>query len=191
MNIGILSLQGAFAEHKHILDKLAVSSFEIRQKHDIERPLDGLILPGGESTVIGKLLQELDLIAPLQSLIKSGMPVFGTCAGLILLAKHVENEKPHLGLMDISVKRNAYGTQCDSFSESAVIPDVSTTPIPLVFIRAPWIDTVGSNVKILCKINGHIVAARERNMLACSFHPELTQETAFHEYFINMIKTTS
>ncbi|MCC8161510.1 MAG: pyridoxal 5'-phosphate synthase glutaminase subunit PdxT [Oscillospiraceae bacterium] len=188
MRIGILALQGAFIEHKFALDALGIESFEIRQKRDIEKPFDGLIIPGGESTVIGKLLRQLDLFEPIKEMIENGMPVFGTCAGLIVLAKNIEGENPHLGVMDISVRRNAYGKQIDSFSNEALIPEISAVPFPLVFIRAPWIDSVGENVQVFCELNGHIVAARENNMLVTSFHPELTKNTAFHEYFINMIK---
>ena len=188
MKIGILALQGAFIEHKYSLDALGVESFEIRQKKDIEKPFDGLIIPGGESTVIGKLLHKLDLYEPIKNMIENGMPVFGTCAGLIILAKNIEGEQAHIGTMDITVRRNAYGKQIDSFSEEVVIPEVSDKPFPLVFIRAPWIDSVGDSVKVLCVLNGHIVAARENNMLVTSFHPELTKNLDFHKYFINMIK---
>lgn len=188
MRIGILALQGAFIEHKHALDKLGVESFEIRQKKDIEKPFDALIIPGGESTVIGKLLHQLDLYEPIKKMIEDGMPVWGTCAGLILLAKNIIGEDAHLGLMDMTVKRNAYGKQIDSFSQEVSIPEVSENPIPLVFIRAPWIESVGDNVKVLCELNGHIAAARQDNMLVTSFHPELTDNTAFAEYFLKMIK---
>lgn len=188
MKIGILALQGAFIEHKHALSKLGIESFEIRQKRDIQQPFDGLILPGGESTVIGKLLHKLDLFEPLKAKIEDGLPVFGTCAGLILLAKNIEGEKAHLGVMDITVRRNAYGRQYDSFSLSANAPLVSEEPVPLVFIRAPWIESVGSNTDILLELDGHIVAARQGNMLVTAFHPELTDNTAFLKYFINMVK---
>lgn len=188
MKIGILALQGAFIEHKHALSKLGIESFEIRQKRDIQQPFDGLILPGGESTVIGKLLHTLDLFEPLKAKIEDGLPVFGTCAGLILLAKNIEGEKAHLGVMDITVRRNAYGRQYDSFSLSANVPLVSEEPVPLVFIRAPWIESVGSNTDILLELDGHIVAARQGNMLVTAFHPELTDNTAFLKYFINMVK---
>ena len=187
MRIGILALQGAFIEHKYALDKLGVESFEIRQKRDIEKPFDALIIPGGESTVIGKLLHKLDLFEPIKKMIEDGMPVWGTCAGLILLAKNIVGEDAHLGLMDMTVKRNAYGKQIDSFSQEVVIPEVSENPFPLVFIRAPWIESVGENVNVLCELNGHIVAARQDNMLVTSFHPELTDNTAFMEYFLKMI----
>ena len=191
MKVGILALQGAFAEHKQSLCSIGVDSFEIRQKKDIEQPFDGLIIPGGESTVIGKLLRKLDLLEPLKSMIENGMPVFGTCAGLIILAKNVEGEESHIGTMNITVKRNAYGKQIDSFSDTAVIEKVSPNPVPLVFIRAPWIESAGDGVEILCELNGHIVAARQENMLVTSFHPELTKDTAFHKYFADIIKSSS
>lgn len=187
MRIGILALQGAFIEHKYSLDKLGVESFEIRQKRDIEAPFDGLIIPGGESTVIGKLLHQLDLFEPIKEMIKNGMPVFGTCAGLIVLAKNIEGEEPHIGLMDMTVRRNAYGKQIDSFRTDAVIEKISPSPVPLVFIRAPWIESVGENVEVLCELDGHIVAARQDNMLVTSFHPELTEDLTFHKYFVDMI----
>lgn len=187
MRIGVLALQGAFIEHIHSLQKLGIEAFEIRQRADIEKPFDGLIIPGGESTVIGKLLNKLDLLEPIKEMIQNGLPVWGTCAGLILLAKNILGENPHLGLMDITVKRNAYGKQIDSFSSEVVVPKVSDTPVPLVFIRAPWIESTGEGVDILCELNGHIAAAREKNMLVTSFHPELTDNTAFLEYFIEMV----
>lgn len=187
MRIGVLALQGAFIEHIHSLERLGVDAFEIRQKKDIEKPFDGLIIPGGESTVMGKLLREFQLYEPIKEMIKNGLPVWGTCAGLILLAKNIVGEKPHLGVMDITVKRNAYGKQIDSFSTQAMIPAVSDTAVPLVFIRAPWIENVGDNVEILCEINGRIVAARENKMLVTSFHPEVTDNTSFAEYFISLI----
>lgn len=188
MRIGILALQGAFAEHEQIFRSLGSDVFEIRQRKDIEKPFDALILPGGESTVIGKLLHELNLFEPIKALIQNGMPVWGTCAGLILLAKNVKGENAHIGLMDITVKRNAYGKQIDSFSQEVMIPEVSKNPVPLVFIRAPWIEIADDNVDVLCELNGHIVAARQDNMLVTSFHPELTDNTAFAEYFMNMVK---
>lgn len=189
MRIGVLALQGAFIEHIHSLEKLGIEAFEIRQKADIEKPFDGLIIPGGESTVIGKLLKKLDLFEPIKEMIQNGLPVWGTCAGLILLAKNIAGENPHLGLMDMTVKRNAYGKQIDSFSSDVIVPKVSENPVPLVFIRAPWIESVGENVEVLCELNGHIVAAKEKNMLVTSFHPELTDNTAFLEYFISMVKS--
>lgn len=187
MRIGILALQGAFIEHKYAFDKLGVDSFEIRQKRDIEEHFDALVIPGGESTVIGKLLHKLELFEPIKKMIENGMPVFGTCAGLIVLAKNVIGEESHLAIMDITVKRNAYGKQIDSFSQDVIIPEVSKEPFPLVFIRAPWIEGVGDNARVLCELDGHIVAARQDNILVTSFHPELTENLSFHKYFIDMI----
>lgn len=165
MNIGILALQGAFAEHGHMLDKLNARHFYIRQKKDLktaaEAPMDALILPGGESTVIGKLLTELDLFAPLQSYILSGMPVFGTCAGLILLAKDVADDSVYLGTMDIRVKRNAYGRQLGSFSTRQEFKGIGI--VPMSFIRAPYIEKVCSGTEILARADGKIVAARQGN----------------------------
>lgn len=186
MTVAILALQGAFAEHGYMLDRLFVDHFEIRQKKDLERPFDALILPGGESTVMGKLLHELDLFVPLRERILSGMPVFGTCAGLILLAKDVANDKNHFATMNISVKRNAYGRQLGSFYTEEEMQGVGR--IPMTFIRAPYIEHVSGNAKILAVTDKKIVAAREGNQLVTSFHPELNDDTRVHEYFLQMIK---
>ena len=147
MNIGILALQGAFKEHKDILDKLEADSYEIRKKSDLKKRPDGLIIPGGESTVIGKLLNDLDMMEELKDMIENGIPVFGTCAGLILLAKKIENDKRiHLGCMNIEVQRNAYGRQLGSFVTEEEFQGIGK--IPMVFIRAPYIKSTGSNVTI-------------------------------------------
>lgn len=185
MNIGILALQGAFAEHGAVLDRLDAGHFEIRQKKDIERPFDGLILPGGESTVISKLLRDLELLEPLAEKIKNGLPVFGTCAGLILLAREVEGGTPCFGCMDISVKRNAYGRQLGSFHTESEFQGLGR--VPMTFIRAPYIRSVGPRARALAEADGKIVAARQDRMLVTAFHPELTDSTAVHEYFLNMI----
>ncbi len=186
MNIGILALQGAFREHKDILDILEVDSYEIRKKTDLKKRPDGLILPGGESTVIGKLLNDLDMMEELRDMIKNGIPVFGTCAGLILLAKKIENDRRvHLGCMDIDVQRNAYGRQLGSFVTEQEFAGIGK--VPMVFIRAPYIESAGNNVKILSEVMGKIIAAEEKNMLVTAFHPELTKNTKVHEYFINKI----
>ncbi|WP_064580681.1 pyridoxal 5'-phosphate synthase glutaminase subunit PdxT [Streptobacillus moniliformis] len=187
MLIGILALQGAFIEHKEILDKLGIDSFEIRQKKDVLRNFDALILPGGESPVMGKLLRELDIYEELKNKIENGMPVFGTCAGMILLAKEIDNDdKRHLALMDITVKRNAYGRQLGSFKSFEKFGNISD--FPMVFIRAPYVVNVGNDVEILSVVDEKIVAAREKNMLVTAFHPELTKDTRIHEYFIEMVK---
>ena len=187
MLIGVLSLQGAFIEHENMLKKLNVDFFEIRNKEDIQRDFDGLILPGGESTTMGKLLRELDLFDDLREKILNGLPVFGTCAGMILLAKTLSNdERKHFALMDIEVKRNAYGRQLGSFYTLDEFEGIGK--VPMVFIRGPYVENVKDNVKVLSKVNGNIVAVKQDNMLATSYHPELTDDTKVHEYFINMIK---
>ncbi|MDD4125720.1 MAG: pyridoxal 5'-phosphate synthase glutaminase subunit PdxT [Eubacteriales bacterium] len=189
MNIGILAVQGAFTEHKKILEKLGVASFEIRQKSDLDRQTDGIIIPGGESTVMGKLTEELGMKEILLGYIKSGIPIFGTCAGMILLADKIEGEeKAHLASMDITVVRNAYGRQLGSFE---TVSEFAGRPVKMVFIRAPYVSRTGENVKILSTVDGKIAAVRQGNMLATAFHPELTDDASVHEYFIGMIRDFS
>ncbi len=187
MKIGVLALQGAFWEHRKTLEKLGAASFEIRQRRDIERSFDGLIIPGGESTTMGKLLRELDLYGEIKSRIEDGLPVFGTCAGMIILAKEIANdERRHLATMDITVRRNAYGRQIDSFYTEEDF--AGEGKIPMTFIRAPYIECAGESVQILARAGGNIVAARQDNQLVTSFHPELNENPVVHEYFLNMIK---
>ena len=186
MRIGILALQGAFAEHSAILQKLGADSFEIRQKRDLAQPMDGLIIPGGESTVMGKLLKELDCYDEVRSRIENGLPVFGTCAGLILLAKEAEDGKVQLGTMDIVARRNAYGRQLGSFSTTAEMKGVGE--VPMVFIRAPYITSVSGSTEVLAEVDGKIVAAREGSQLVAAFHPELTEDTRVHGYFLHMVE---
>ena len=186
MRIGILALQGAFAEHSAILQKLGADSFEIRQKRDLAQPMDGLIIPGGESTVMGKLLKELDCYDEVRSRIENGLPVFGTCAGLILLAKEAEGGKVQLGTMDIVARRNAYGRQLGSFSTTAEMKGVGE--VPMVFIRAPYITSVSGSTEVLAEVDGKIVAAREGSQLVTAFHPELTEDTRVHGYFLHMVE---
>ena len=187
MVVGVLALQGAFLEHEKMLEKLNVDFIEIRKKEDLKTHIDALILPGGESTTIGKLLKDLDIYEDLKLMIQQGLPTFGTCAGMILLAKKLYNDDTvHLGLMDIEVKRNAYGRQLGSFVVNQDFQNMGI--IPMVFIRAPYIQSVKENVEVLCVVNDNIVGARQDNMLVTSFHPELTSSTKVHEYFINMIK---
>lgn len=186
MKIGILGFQGAIIEHRQHIECLGHEPVIVRYPHELET-VDGMILPGGESTTIGKLLNRTEMMEPLRAKIQQGLPVWGTCAGMILMAKELVNDPvTHLGVMDIAVKRNAYGTQIDSFDTTTVIPAIGPEELPLVFIRAPYITGVGENVEVLCRIGGHIVAAREKNMLVTSFHPELTGHSAFHRYFISM-----
>ena len=186
--IGILALQGAFAEHEQVLKSLGVETVQIRNRQDWEAhtDLDGLILPGGESTVMGKLLHDLDLFEPIKGKFEEGLPVFGTCAGLILLAKTIVGEQTkHLASMDINVARNAYGRQLGSFVTNADFKGIGE--IPMVFIRGPIIETVGPEVEVLSQVNGAIVAAKEKQMLVTSFHPELTGDTRVHAYFLEMV----
>ncbi len=183
--IGILSLQGAFIEHQHMLEKLGAECIQLRQKQDLKNPIDGLILPGGESTVMGKLLRELEMFYELRERIREGVPVFGTCAGLILLAKHIVNEPDsYFRTMDITVRRNAYGRQLGSFVAEGRFGEIETVPMP--FIRAPYIESAEEGVEILARVDGKAVAARQRNMLVTAFHPEVADYTGIHEYFLNM-----
>lgn len=186
MKIGILGFQGAVIEHQQHIEGLKHEAVVVRYPEQLEQ-IEGLILPGGESTTIGKLLNRTGMMEPLRGKIQRGLPVWGTCAGMILLAKELDNDPVcHLAVMDIAVRRNAYGTQIDSFDTEVAIPAVSAEKIPLVFIRAPYITRVGKEVQVLCEVEGHIVAAREKNMLVTSFHPELTADASFHQYFLNI-----
>lgn len=186
MRIGVLALQGGVIEHINHLKALNCQAIEVRKPDELDE-LNGIILPGGESTTISKLLRETGIFNSLKEKIINGLPVWGTCAGMILLAKNIENDDArHLQLMDITVKRNGYGSQLDSFSIQKKINIVSEDEIPLVFIRAPYITKVADNVQVLCKLDDNIVAVKQDNMLATSFHPELTDNLKFHQYFINI-----
>jgi 5'-phosphate synthase pdxT subunit len=183
LNIGVLALQGGFIEHIHLLQSLHVATFEIRKKADLHQAIDGLVIPGGESTTIGKLLKDLDLYEDLEKRINAGLPVFGTCAGMILLARTITGtETAHFGAIDIQVKRNAYGRQLGSFFTEAEFKGIGT--VPMTFIRAPYIESAGADVEILSIVDGHIVAARENKVLVTAFHPELTSDNRVHQYFI-------
>ncbi len=191
IRIGVLALQGSVEEHLKMLSNLQeVRAIPVKTLSDIKR-VDGIILPGGESTTQAKLLRDFDLFHELRDRIKGGLPVWGTCAGLILLAKNVINEQAHLGVMDVTVRRNAYGRQLDSFSRMVTLPPVSCNPVELVFIRAPWIEAVHDSATVLAKCNGHIVAARQGRMLGTAFHPELTQDASFHRYFVDIVSQAS
>ena len=193
--IGVLALQGAFIEHISMLNLLCVEAPEVRTPAQLHG-LDGLIIPGGESTTIGKLAATYQLLAELQALAERGLPIWGTCAGMILMAKDIgPYEQPLLGLMDIKVARNAFGRQLDSFEAELIVPALDAIakpqekgkPFPGVFIRAPIIEGVGQGVEVLATLeDGTIVAARERNLLATAFHPELTVDNRFHRYFLAM-----
>lgn len=187
MRIGVLALQGAFIEHVHMLDKLHTESFEIRQKKDFNTALDGIIIPGGESSVIGKLLYELDMLDAIKEKIESGLPIFGTCAGLILLAApQSENSDRNFGTMNIVARRNAYGRQLGSFRTVSEFKGIGN--IPMTFIRAPYIERAGENVEILAEVDGKIVAARQGNQLVTAFHPELDEDPSVHKLFLSMIE---
>lgn len=185
MVVAVLALQGAFAEHGHMLDRLGAEHFEIRQRKDLERRFDALILPGGESTVMGRLLLESGLFEPIRGKIHSGLPVFGTCAGLILLAGEIDGECAHLGTMSIRVKRNAYGRQLGSFRTEEAFKGVGK--IPMTFIRAPYIEDVFDDTEILAETGGRIVAARQGHQLVTAFHPELDGDLRVHQYFLNSV----
>jgi 5'-phosphate synthase pdxT subunit len=189
--IGVLALQGAFIEHIRKLNELGVEGREVRLPSDLEG-IDGLIMPGGESTTIGKLIDRFQLRQPILDLAHAGVPLWGTCAGMILLAREVDADtrarsQPLLELMDIGVRRNAFGTQLDSFETMLEFPVLGLEPIPAVFIRAPIISWVGPEVEVLSRLpDGRIVAARQDNFLATSFHPELTADNRLHAWFVDL-----
>ena len=186
IKIGVLAVQGAFAEHRTSLEKLGVETFEIRQLRNLEQDFDGLVLPGGESTVQGKLLQELGLFEPLRERIESGFPTFGTCAGLILLAEKLSNDgHTYFATTPVTVERNAYGRQLGSFYTEENFDGIGK--IPMTFIRAPLIQRASQDVQILATVQNQIVAVRYRNQLAISFHPELNSDLRVHQYFVEEI----
>jgi pyridoxal 5'-phosphate synthase pdxT subunit len=189
VTVGVLGIQGAVGEHLEKLERISkVNAIVVKTKEELDL-VEGLIIPGGESTAIGKLLQDFSLMEPLREKIQSGFPVWGTCAGMILLAKKISNDsKTHLNVMNIEVKRNAYGSQLNSFKTLKLVKEVSENSIPLVFIRAPYVENIWGQVEVLCEIEGNIVACKENNILATSFHPELTEDLSFHKYFVEMIR---
>ncbi len=185
MKVAVLALQGAFIEHVKVLNQLGVETIEIRKKSDLLQEFDGLVIPGGESTVIGKLLCELDLFDDIKNLIIKGMPVLGTCAGLILLAKNIEHQDTsYLGVLDITVVRNAFGRQYDSF---CVTENYRGKEIEMPFIRAPYIKEIGDKVQVLSMVDEKITGVRQGNILGLAFHPELTGEDIVHRHFIEII----
>lgn len=191
MKIGVLALQGDFAEHIAMLERIDVEGFEVRLPRHLNG-LDGLIIPGGESTTIGKLAVAYDLMEPLKQF-GQRHAIWGTCAGAIFISKDIGRNQPLLGLMDIKVQRNAFGRQVDSFETDLDIPELkqatgSNAPYHAVFIRAPIIESVSSDARILASVSGgRIVAAQQGHLLATSFHPELTNDTRFHEYFLSLV----
>jgi 5'-phosphate synthase pdxT subunit len=188
VRIGVLAVQGAFVEHIVSLHRLDVEALAVRLSPELAG-LDGLIIPGGESTTISKLMQDYDLRGTIRNLADNGLPIFGTCAGMILLASNTPDlEIEPLGLMKIVVRRNAFGRQVDSFETALSIPVLGQEPFPGIFIRAPLIEQVNSEVDVLAKLaNGTCVAARQGKLLACAFHPELTDDLRFHQYFISIL----
>ncbi|MFU1796964.1 pyridoxal 5'-phosphate synthase glutaminase subunit PdxT [Paenibacillus azoreducens] len=189
MKIGVLALQGAVAEHIRSIELAGAEGVAIKKKEELQ-DIQGLIIPGGESTTIGKLMRKYDFIDAIRQFAAAGKPVFGTCAGLIVLAKTIEGkEEAHLGLMDMNVVRNAFGRQRESFETDLDIKGIDE-PIRAVFIRAPLIRSVGDQVDVLSSYNGEIVAARQGHLLASSFHPELTDDYRFHQYFVDMVKAS-
>lgn len=181
MRIAVLALQGAFVEHRQMLARLGVESFEVRQKSDWQQPKDGLIIPGGESTTMMRLLHDLQLFDSVRKSIQEGLPAFGTCAGLILL------DRQHLGTMDIDARRNAYGRQLGSFRTEAPFRGIDHR-VPMTFIRAPYIDKVGDGVEVLAQVDGRMVAARQGLQLVTAFHPELDDDTAVHRLFLESVQ---
>jgi 5'-phosphate synthase pdxT subunit len=188
MRIGVLAVQGAFAEHIAILHQLGVEAIPVRLPQQFNG-LDGLIIPGGESTSISKLMQDYNLMSELKALGENGLPIFGTCAGMILLASRTsDSEVKPLGLIDITVRRNAFGRQRESFETKLSIPVVGEKPFPGVFIRAPVIEQANGKVEILARLDdGTIVAARQGKILVSAFHPELTSDFRFHRYFLDIV----
>lgn len=186
--IGVLALQGAFIEHVQKLNRLGIETREVRLPIGLEG-VDGLIIPGGESTTIGKLIDRFGLRDPILRMAEEGKAVWGTCAGMILVAREVDREtrarsQPLLGLMDLTVRRNAFGSQLESFETGLDIPELGSAPFPAVFIRAPVISDTGPGVQVLARLpGGQIVAARQGNLIATAFHPELTSDNRLHAWF--------
>jgi len=186
VKVGVLGLQGAFREHAVAVNKCGAEAIVIKKKEQLSE-IQGLIIPGGESTTIRKLMDRYDLLQPIRDFGLKGNPIFGTCAGLIIIAKHiVGHNECHLGLMDVTVERNSFGRQRESFEVNIDIQGIGNE-FPAVFIRAPHIVSVGKRTEVLATLNDRIVAARDGNFLGCSFHPELTNDNRITQYFLNMI----
>ncbi len=189
MKIGVLAVQGAFIEHEHILARIGAEPVQVRLPQHLDG-LDGLIMPGGESTTISQVAERWGLLEPLRAFGQSGRPFWGTCAGMILMAKQVLDNKPGqrtLELMDIAVRRNAFGRQVDSFEAKLDVPVLGESPFHAVFIRAPLIERVGEGIDVIARLeDGTVVAARQGNLLVTAFHPELTEDERFHRYFSSL-----
>lgn len=187
MTIGILAVQGAFIEHAKVLEKLGVSSIELRKASDLENHIDGLILPGGESTVQGKLLRELGMYDILKEKIEKGLPVLATCAGMILLASQIDNDTTsHFCTIPMTVKRNAYGRQLGSFHTTRTVKNIGE--VPMTFIRAPYVSETTDAVETLAVVDGKTVGVKYKNQMAFAFHPELDDDLQIHKAFIELIK---
>lgn len=190
MKVAVLAVQGAFIEHEKALQRLGVETVELRKAEDLEQNFDGLVLPGGESTVQSRLLKELSMFEPLKKKIEEGLPVLATCAGLILLAQNISNDENRcFATLPVTVKRNAYGRQLGSFYYEGEIQGIGT--FPMEFIRAPYIESVEKNVEILAQVEEKIVGVAYKNQLAFSFHPELTGNDRIHDKFIELIKVSN
>lgn len=189
--IGVLALQGDVAEHESMLASVGAEPVPVKRAEQLDE-VDGLIIPGGESTTIGKLLDRFSMLEPLKERVRAGFPVYGTCAGMILLAGEIDDagvDQPTIGGMDIGVRRNAFGRQRESFETDLQVPAVGDAPLHAVFIRAPLIERVGEGVDVLASLHdGRTVAARQNNLLVSSFHPELTDDTRMHSYFIDLVR---
>jgi len=191
LTVGVLALQGDFREHRSVLERLGAATREVRSADELVG-LDGLVVPGGESTTMSKLIEGYGLAGPVADFHAGGGTLFGTCAGLIMLAAGtVEGFPRTLGLIDVVARRNAFGRQVRSFEADLSVPAVGTDPVRAVFIRAPWIESAGPGVEVLAGCEGHVVAAREDRVLVTAFHPELTDDTRLHELFIEMIRRDS
>lgn len=188
MKVGILGLQGAIREHQWALERCGVQPVIVKYNQDLDG-LAGLIIPGGESTTVGKLLVRYGMLEAIQEKVNQGMGIFGTCTGMILLAKEIKgSNQPRLGVMDLTIERNAFGRQIDSFETDLAIPALGDAPVHAVFIRAPYASAAGPDVDVLAKIGDKIVFARQGRHLAAAFHPELTEENRVHQYFLSMIQ---
>jgi 5'-phosphate synthase pdxT subunit len=185
VKVGVLALQGDFREHGRTIDAAGGTPVEVRTPDDLSG-VDALVIPGGESTTMGKLARAYDLVEPVRARVRDGMPVLGTCAGMIVMAREVHGGDPLFAVMDVAVRRNAYGRQVDSFEADLEVRGIDH-PVRGVFIRAPWIESVGTGVEVLATFEGHPVVLEEGNLLAASFHPELVGETALHRYLMGKV----
>lgn len=186
MRVGVLALQGAFREHCLVLERLGAEAVQVRKPEQLEG-CEALIIPGGESTAIGKLMNDYGLFEPIRRMGEEGAPIFGTCAGMVLLAREIEgSDQPRLGLMNIGVSRNAFGRQVESFEAELEVPVLGPEPLTGVFIRAPQVVSVGPGIEVLAQYHDKVVLVRQGNMLAASFHPELTEDSRLHEFFLRM-----